>query len=108
MFWWKGRGGAGVAINRTGGAGSVGGEKQGAQVQVWAQVQKGGQEKKMQTKKKKKEKKIEKTGGKGKKELMQVGVPKIAPTKTRIAQGRRRTSRGQWSERSTEDARRGS
>ena len=46
---------------------------------------------KMQKNKKKKEQKI-KGVGKGKKELMAVGVPKIAQTKTEIAQGRRRPS----------------
>ena len=55
-----------------------------------------------------KKKKNEKKEKKGKKERRQAGVPKIAQKTTRIARWRRRTIRGQWRERSTEDTRQGS
>ena len=64
--------------------------------------------KKMQKKKKKKEREKGKLDKKGGKELRQVGVPKVAQLRTKIAQGRRRTSRGQWNGGFTEDRRQGS
>ena len=60
---------------------------------LWVQVQKRKQGKKMQKTKKKKDFKKRKKEKRGGKERMQVGVPKIAQTMTRVAWGRRRSSR---------------
>ena len=92
-------------------AGWEGGEGTPQGGKFWAQVQtkvRGDTGQTAKGEKKGKKEKKEKKENKEKKERRRVGAPKIAQKTTRIARWRRRTIRGQWRERSTEDTRRGS
>ena len=96
----------GVVTHESEGVGGGGGDTPGGEVLGseadegsgghWADSE--GRKEGGKRKKGKKEKKV-------KKKQRQVGVPKIAKTKTRIAHRRQRNSRGQWSEESSEDTR---
>jgi len=96
----------GVVTHESEGGGGGGGDTPGGEVLgSEADEGSGGHRADSEGRKEGKKRKKRKKRKKGKKERRQVGVPKIAKTKTRIAHRRQRNSRGQWSEESSEDKR---
>ena len=98
--------GTGVVTHESEGVGGGGGDTPGGEVLgSEADEGSGGHRADSEGRKEGKKRKKGKKEKNKKKERRQVGVPKIAKTKTRIAHRRQRNSRGQWSEESSEDKR---